>query len=141
MDISFKGYKIVTLSFFDRCLPEAHSKVSVPIKWFYGADLTKVSDTEFSLLLAVITGKEKDNKDPFVIKVAISGDFSFAWGAKEVVEKDALYSTAIAILFPFLRAQVNSLMSLAGYPNVILPIINTMDFYDGTLKAKCDAGK
>lgn len=99
--------------------PKLHLSHEIETAWDSG---TKQEEDEIwfkSSLIVTVSDKE----DLF-FKVKIEGLFSIAKSANEQVRKNISQKNAPAILYPFLRAYMASLTSLAGINPVVLPIIN-----------------
>jgi len=83
-------------------------------------------DTVFSLK----NPEEKDRETAAVrqlvkIEIGIAGVFSVEEGRFEKTVEDQLVKIQIpAILFPYLRSAVTSILASSGYGSVILPLIN-----------------
>lgn len=74
----------------------------------------------FSLTMKVFIN---DKNDHLKINVDIVGQFKFNNREDSKIE-DFLYLNAPAILFPYVRAYINTLTSLSGNRPVVLPTLN-----------------
>lgn len=74
----------------------------------------------FYLILGVSV-KDKENR--LKIEVNVEGQFKFENREDERIE-DFLYLNAPAILFPYIRAYINTLSSLSGNRPIVLPTLN-----------------
>ncbi|MFC5604795.1 protein-export chaperone SecB [Sporosarcina koreensis] len=86
--------------------------------------LNEQEDQAMVLLRCVIFDDYEQKNYPFYINIEIVGSFSLNgdFSSEEIVDLCRLNATAV--LFPYLRAFVSNLTSLAGVPNLILPTVN-----------------
>ncbi len=75
-------------------------------------------------LTCIVFPDYKEKNLPFHLSVKIIGNFTIkeSFSSEEVANLCRINATAL--LFPYLRAFISNLTSLAGIPNLILPTIN-----------------
>lgn len=85
------------------------------------------NNAKVTLFCSIFKDPEKENK-PFSLEVILSGLFEFEELISDEEKKKLLEVNATAILFPYLRVLVSTIVSSSGFPTLILPIINVNDF-------------
>lgn len=111
----FEGYKIVK-SFFEHKDGIESEKVSV---LFQPKGVVDRKTSKYTLELGIII--EDENK-VFRIEIVVLGGFVFDANSNNL--NGFFYSNAPAILFPYIRAYVSTLTTLAGIKTILLPTLN-----------------
>lgn len=142
---SFESYKVddlklyaapnISLLSFRGVIPEDEWHVSLSIRepHYFEENSAYVGGLDLSLALFTDVGKEKVktgeevSEEDYVLRVegGIAGLFTTENGAFDKVTEEGLVKIQIpALLLPYLRGTITSLLANSGYGTVILPLIN-----------------
>lgn len=131
--IQFESYKLDNVSF--EMIPEVsilskkeYSKCEIKYRFAFrnALRLKKNNKTLYITGLKIdlsIFDKELD-KDIANGAFVISGIFSSSGELDKDVEEKLIKCQAPTILFPYIRASITTLLSMAGFSTIILPLIN-----------------
>lgn len=125
----FHGYKLADIDFkIVRDLEHFEaSKQRLGIGIERGYSRKKGSNNFNVLLTCEITspddGVEDDHSLPFKLTVTIVGSFEY-FGSDDSEVDHFLRKDAAVILFPYLRSSVSNVISMAGFPQIVLPLMN-----------------
>lgn len=86
-----------------------------------GKNVEQIKDGEYKCSLAL---KLTDEEESTSLEIVVSGIFEFNAELKEEQKQIIITKNTMAILFPYLRAQVTLLTSQPDMEPVVLPIIN-----------------
>lgn len=114
----FVGYKVLKSLIEIQESIKASDDMSIEFKQSQGVN---VEDSKFRLVLEV---NIFDENKAININVITHGYFEFDRELSETEKGDFFNINAPAILFPYLRAYVNTLTALSGIPSVTLPTVN-----------------
>lgn len=114
----FVGYKVLKSLIEIQESIKASDDMSIEFKQSQGVN---VEDSKFRLVLEV---NIFDENKAININVIAHGYFEFDRELNEADKGDFFNINAPAILFPYLRAYVNTLTALSGIPSVTLPTVN-----------------
>lgn len=89
----------------------------------------KIDDDHARVEIRVLLGGKKES--PYSFELVVGGIFEEKNYDKDPLNKDALVETALAVLFPYVRALTTSLTSMSGVNGYILPVINVHKFFVG----------
>ncbi|HHU47563.1 MAG TPA: protein-export chaperone SecB [Bacteroidales bacterium] len=112
----FKSYKVI-LSHLE--IKEFSNKIGQDINIEMGVSHKKDNKNIFITLETTI----KDNVENLFINVKLVGLFNCE-NCDEIEENNFININGPAILFPYMRAHISSLTSMANIPTLVLPTIN-----------------
>lgn len=114
-----------TYNLNDNFIFDENNELEVDFDLYSTVDLRPEFDT--SVLLEVNVGDKTNINCPFVIEVAILGKFSFE--GDEETKESFMTSSALAILFPYVRSIVSELSDKSNiFPAFKLPLINIVSY-------------
>ena len=120
----FKGYKIIESHISIKPEEETSQNLNVEFKQTIGVNEEGGINDEGHNMRLEMTAIIKDENSVLDINIKAQGFFEFESDLKPE-EKDIFFRTsAPAILFPYVRAYITTLSSLAGVKPVILPTLN-----------------
>ncbi|MBU1142725.1 MAG: protein-export chaperone SecB [Firmicutes bacterium] len=90
--------------------------------------ITKIDDGNYKIELSVSIKNTKTNPFPVEIEAIFETTFNFKEVENEQDVDTFLNVNAIQMIFPFMRAAINSLVSAALMPPLVLPIIDVRQF-------------
>ncbi len=124
--LQFVGYEVASLSF--KAIPDVQREKNdehLNMRPQFERSIVKIDDVHYHLRLSFHLGEEGSGV-PFAMDVALIGHF-------ELYDidnpEDVLHVNATAILFPYLRALVSQLTTLANIPALILPTFNIVEMF------------
>lgn len=94
----------------------------------YFKKITKIDDNNYKIELTVNIKNTKNNPFPVEVEAVFETMFNFQEVENEQDIDTFLNVNAIQMVFPFMRAAINSLVSAALMPPLILPIIDVRQF-------------
>jgi preprotein translocase subunit SecB len=104
-----------------------NSDVSIEIEPQFSRKIIKITENEYDMLLGVLINDEsKPGAIPFNAEVVVKGRFLL--NGIDNHEKH-LKINAVAILFPYLRATLSTLMALANVEPFFIPPINLVEMF------------
>lgn len=86
-----------------------------------GKSVEQVTESEYKCSLAL---KLSDEEDTAMLEIVVSGIFEFNAELKDEQKQIIITKNTMAILFPYLRAQVTLMTSQPDVEPVVLPAIN-----------------
>ena len=86
-----------------------------------GKNVEQVADNEYKCSLAL---KLSDEEETAMLEIVVSGIFDFNSELKDEQKQIIITKNTMAILFPYLRAQVTLMTSQPDVEPVVLPAIN-----------------
>lgn len=89
----------------------------------------KIDNDHARVEIRVVLGAKK--KSPYSFELVFGGIFEEKEYDEDPINKDALVETALAVLFPYVRALTTSLTSMSGVNGYVLPVINVHKFFAG----------
>lgn len=113
--LQFKGYKVKSSKI------EFNAELSGELQVGFEPKGKIINDEKVFILTLGVSVKDKSNH--LKINVIIEGIFEFNDRENPNIE-NFLYLNAPAILFPYVRAYINTLTSLSGYRPILLPTLN-----------------
>lgn len=93
-------------------------------------------DCGISLLDRSLPEEERPDKPILSLDIGISGLFATEGRFEQAIEDQLVKVQIPALLFPYVRATVTSLLANAGFGSVILPLINMNEVGRTALKDK-----
>ena len=102
---------------------QAVDQIELDFKLNTDIKLSESKDAALVILICEVFKDPVSNNYPFYIQVEIMGNFSLN-GEVDANLVDLCKVNGTAILFPYLRAYVSYLTSMAGFPNLLLPTVN-----------------
>lgn len=94
----------------------------------------KIDADHAKVEIRVVLGGQK--ADPYYFALVVGGIIQEKDFGVDPKNKEALWETALAILFPYARSMTSTLTSLAGVRAYVLPVINVRKFFEnGTKKS------
>lgn len=124
--LKFDNYMVTDLSYSQNSdFSFDTDKLDVDFNLYAKVQLT--NDNDAAVTLRAICGDKENPNCPFTILVEVIGIFKFE-GTIEDFEQLATTS-AIAVLFPYVRSLVSDLSSRSNvYPQFRLPLLNVVEF-------------
>ncbi len=96
----------------------------------FGRQIIRIDENKYNILIDVCISKDNDGNDlPFTVQACVGGIFALN-GISEEECNAALGVNASAILFPYLRTTVSTVMALAEMPPLIFPVMNVDKMFD-----------
>lgn len=124
--LTFDNYLVTELSYKqNRKFDFDTDELDVPFT--IHAKVQLADDKESAVTLTVHCGDEENSACPFLISVEVLGVFKF----EEIGEsmEELATTSALAILFPYVRSLVSDLSSRSNvYPQFKLPLMNVVEF-------------
>jgi preprotein translocase subunit SecB len=96
----------------------------------YYKRITKQENNSFKLELFIEIKNTKDNPFPIDLTLDFETIFSFTDYESNEEINNFLNINAIQMIFPFMRSAINSIVSSALMPPLVLPIIDVRQFKD-----------
>jgi len=87
-------------------------------------------DKQSNIFRVIIEFQLRSSDDLFKCNIKSIGNFKFEQSISKEQIPDYFYSNAPAILFPYIRAYINTLTGLYGYNPVVLPLLNLSSIKD-----------
>jgi|AntRauTorckE6833_2_1112554.scaffolds.fasta_scaffold61229_2 preprotein translocase subunit SecB len=94
----------------------------------YYKKITKLENDSYRLELFIDIKNTKENPFPIDLSVDFETTFSFADYESDDEIKKFLNINAVQMIFPFMRSAINSVVSSALLPPLVLPIIDVRQF-------------
>lgn len=124
MRISHTNIHAKKITLLDNCLSGDNFKISPK----YYKEIHDLGEDKYKLTLIVEVKNTSTNPFPLDVYVEFETHFSF----KEYESKEEISTylnvNAIQMIFPFMRAAINSIVSAAVQPPLVLPIIDVRQF-------------
>lgn len=124
--LEFKNYIVEKLSYIynDNFNPDENEELHMSFD--INATIFNNGEDDFVKLDGII-GDAEDKNCPFIIEVTITGVFGFS--GKEHDKGNFLSTSAVAVLFPYLRSLVSDLSGKSNiFPQFKLPLINIISY-------------
>lgn len=96
----------------------------------YYRKITKLENGSYRLELFIEIKNTEENPFPIDLSVNFETTFSFTDYESEEEIKKFLKVNAIQMIFPFMRSAINSVVTSALMPPLVLPIIDVRQFKD-----------
>lgn len=116
--------------FFDKIQYIQHEKIDFSPEYIYKFQrkIARNEDNSFTVTLGCVI-QEKSN-DSIHIDISINGQFSFSEKVEKEEQEELITKNAMAILFPYLRAEISILTAQPGIPPVVLPAFNINQLFE-----------
>jgi len=86
--------------------------------------ISKNADDVFTVIMGITIERDNEGEPlPFTVYAEIGGIFKL-FGVTPEEQNTALQANVSAILFPYLRSTVSTVMALSGVKPIVLPVIN-----------------
>lgn len=125
--LRFTGYIVekMLLSVNTDCFERDEQEISLDPN--FTRRIEKINDNEYFLYLGVSIGSQDvEKKMPFAANVVVRGKF-YLTGIEDHIKH--IKVNAVAVLFPYLRATLSSLMSLANIEPFFIPLVNLVEMF------------
>ena len=124
MKINHTNIHAKRITLLDNCLSGDNFKILPK----YYKKITDLGEDNYKLILIVEIKNTPSNPFPLDIQVEFETHFSFKeYESKEEIDT-YLNVNAIQMIFPFMRSAINSVVSAAILPPLVLPIIDVRQF-------------
>lgn len=125
--VQFNGYRVIKAAFTATDVMPCEGD-EIELNPDFVRSINKIGDDAYSLTLGVKIGtQESDDKLPFIIEVILEGEFTL----KGEYNADKIMKTsAVAILFPYLRVTLSMLTNIANINPLILPTVNLVQMFE-----------
>jgi preprotein translocase subunit SecB len=94
----------------------------------YYKRINQITENSYTFELELKIENTEENPFPININIAYETTFSFKNFQSEKEIKDFLNIAAVQLIFPFIRTALNSLLSAAILPPIILPPVDVKMF-------------
>lgn len=121
--LQFLGYRVDMMQFESK---QNYKSTNDPIelKPTFSRAIRRVTDTEYDVSVGV---KLQQPTLPFDAEVSLTGQFKTE-GSMDV--QKVLKVNAVAILYPYIRATLSLMTTLAAIPPIIVPTINLAKMFE-----------
>ncbi len=125
--LQFHSYVVDEIRF--RHLPASDTPQQFQLHPHFKRTTTAVKDTQYDVTLTIEISTLEDNPAPFELFISLTGRFTLLESEPLAPETKAaiLQNNTAAILFPYLRATVSSVVSSANLPALLLPVMSFQD--------------
>lgn len=124
--LQFNGYDAATLRFDTRKVEQSPGDgETVDYAPRFKRKISKQDDHHYIISLAVTVGLENDRL-PFTATVELDGHFTLEG---DETAMPLLKTNATAILFPYLRATMSQLTTLANISPILIPTFNIVEMF------------
>lgn len=126
--LHFLGYTVDELTFKLKPADTVDTEKSIELLPKLSRKIEKMNDENYSISIGVTLDQEDL---PFTAQVSMTGRFLLQ-GIKN--PKQTMKVNAAAILYPYVRAAISMLTTLANVPPVVLPPVNFVKLFEESAK-------
>ena len=126
--LHFLGYTVDELTFNLKPADTVDTEKSIELLPKLSRKIEKTNDENYSISIGVTLDQEDL---PFTAQVSMTGRFLLQ-GIKN--PEQTMKVNAAAILFPYVRAAISMLTTLANVPPVVLPPVNFVKLFEESAK-------
>ena len=126
--LHFLGYTVDELTFNLKPADTVDTEKSIELLPKLSRKIEKTNDENYSISIGVTLDQEDL---PFTAQVSMTGRFLLQ-GIKN--PEQTMKVNAAAILYPYVRAAISMLTTLANVPPVVLPPVNFVKLYEESAK-------
>lgn len=125
--LQFQSYVVDEIRF--RRLPASDMPRQFQLHPHFERTTTAVEDAQYDVTLTIEISTSEDDPAPFELFISLTGRFTLLESEPLAPETKAaiLQNNTAAILFPYLRATVSSVVSSANLPALLLPVMSFQD--------------